>query len=133
MWVGSAEITLVDRARGTSVLYGCAESWNITSQDGGEFSGSWMSNGQSSSSDPYCTQSGTFTSAMTSDATLRHLRVTPSLDVRGCTRTSGDGNFTGIINTTAFMAQMMDQWVCTDSIGRMYDADRTVALTLTKR
>jgi len=133
MWAGTAEVTIVDRARGTSALYGCAESWNITSQDGGEFSGSWMSNGQSSSSDPYCTQSGTFTSAMTPDATLLHLRLTPSFDARACTRRSAEGNFTGIINTTAFLAQMTDQWTCTDSTGRPYDAHRTVALTLTRR
>lgn len=130
-WSGRATLAAVIRQtneRGTNV---CDQSWVVTSQTGGTFTGTFQSSGGTLVA---CAQAGTFTGVITTSGTLQSLDFDVALGAAsGCTRISGSATLTGVVSATgALTAQGADALRCTVN-GVALEADRTISLEMAKR
>ena len=133
-WRGSGTVTMTNRADDTVTgSFACIQIWSFTSQNGGEFSGTLNSTGQSASSDKFCTAGTNVTGILASDGTISSLHLANGIDASGCTRILGDDVFTGqLTSSTTFNLHLSDRWRCVDP-GGTYNADRAVTLSATRR
>lgn len=133
-WLGSGTVTMTDRADHTVTgSFTCIQTWSFTTQNGGVFSGTMSSTGQNSSSDGFCTVSGTnVTGVLTANGAISSLRLADGLDASGCTRTLGNDVLSGQLTSgTTFTLRLLDSWRCVDPVA--YDAERTITVSATLR
>ena len=125
---------LTDRQTGQVGSHDCSHSWDITSQNGGEFSGRFKTEGNGPSSDRFCSQTGTMMGVIRPDGTLVTLRFDPELRSTACTKVSGDGIFRGTLTTGTKLrlaAENSDQLTCDAILGEQTagERDRTTRIS----
>ena len=146
-WSGTLNVSVVVRGTGQRASNICTETWIVTAQTDGRFSGTFQSSGGTTAS---CSDSGSFTGDVSATGTLSRLTPsgTSSSGATTCTRIGGDGNFTGVVSgALALTAERRDAQRCTTTFTRppgvsptvpiqapiTVEADRTLTLTMQKR
>lgn len=127
-WAGTATFTLTNRATGRRDSNICMDTWIITAQTAGRFSGTFQSAGGTPQP---CAASGTMAGDVSTTGAVSGLTFTPAASQ--CSRIAGDGMFSGVIsNANALTAQATDAIRC---VGQSVttESDRTIVLALTKR
>lgn len=112
----------------------CNQSWVITSQSGGRFSGTWQSSGGTIAS---CAQAGTLTGTVSASGQISDLQFGASVGTAPpsgftCTRVSGSEVFAGIASNASITAQAADRLRCSGA-GGTADLERTMDLSMTRR
>ena len=127
-WGGT--LTINAAIAGISGSNTCTESWTITTQSAGQFSGAFQLSGGTSTS---CAQSGTVTGTLTNNGTITDLTFSIQIGATsGCTRLSATP-YTGVVTGgTSLSAQSSEQASCTGS-GVTAVGSRALAHALTKR
>jgi len=133
-WRAVGSVTLTDQATGSTSSYVCTGALRVSTQTGGEFSGAGQLTGNGSSSDRYCSFSGSFAGVVTDDGSVTSFRLQPPLQAHACTPVSGDGTFTGTASAAGpIRLEAKGQWRCGMATAQPFDAQRTVSLTLERR
>ena len=127
-WVGTYTIATVNRGTGLRSSNTCNESWIVTIQTGGQFSGTFQ---LSAGTTITCAQSGTLFGTVSTTGALSRLIHSVTLGSLPCPRILGDGTMSGIASSTGVTAQATDRVRCTDIL--TYETDRTLTITLNKR
>jgi len=131
-WAGTQTAVGTIVQTGERVTTTCTQIWAITSQSGGQFSGTWQSSGGS------CAQAGGITGTIASSGVLGNviLSVTsgatpPPANGLTCSPSSSQA-FTGIASTTAITLSASDRLRCS-GLGQTFDVDRAITFAMTKR
>lgn len=135
-WGGTLAITSIIRSSGARSSNTCNQTWIVTTQTGGDFSGTYQLSGGTTSA---CSDAGTLSGSVATSGALSALRFVgqPQTGATVCTRISGDGSYSGVVSGAANLtAQSTDALRCTTTLAGVSassDADRTLALAVTKR
>jgi hypothetical protein len=107
----------------------CTQSWTITDQTGGQFSGTWQLSGGTTVS---CGQSGVVNGTITSSGSFADLTFGVQVGaVTGCTRTSS-APYSGVVTGNSLSVQSSEQLTCTGS-GGTFSGSRSLVTALTRR
>ena len=90
----------------------CTVSWNITSQNGGQFSGTW----QLTDGTIACASSGTLTGTIDTGGAITSFSAGTTvgpLGVAGCTRTNASP-WVGRVSATSVNLSTTEQWSCAE-------------------
>jgi hypothetical protein len=104
-WTGTWSTTVAG-----GVTNVCNNSWLVTSQSGAAFSGTWQTLG----GNPFptaCASAGTLTGTVSQPNAISGLVFTSTVGA-GCTRTVGDGRFSGALSGSVITVQMFDTVQC---------------------
>lgn len=136
-WGGTLTIATITRGTGARSSNTCNQTWIVTAQTAGDFSGSQQLSGGTVSN---CSDSGMVNGTVSSGGTLTSLRFVgqPQNGVTICTRLAGDGSYSGVVSSAGnITAQTTDAVRCTTTFQGQQpvslDADRTLTLSMTKR
>lgn len=127
-WVGTYTIATVDRGTGLRSSHACSQSWIVTIQTGGQFSGTFQ---RMAGTTITCAQPGTFFGTISTTGELSGLIHSVTLGSLPCSRILGDGTMSGIASSTAVTAQATDRVRCANIF--TYEIDRTLTLAMNKR
>jgi hypothetical protein len=127
-WAGVFTAVTVERQSGRRTSNTCNESWIVTTQTGGRFSGTFQLSGGTAIT---CAQSGTFFGSVSTNGALSGLTHSVMLGSLPCSRISGDGTLNGFASSITVTAQATDVVRCTNVF--TYEADRTLTLAMNKR
>ena len=138
-WSGTLNISAVTRGSGVRSSNICTNTWIVTTQNAGRFSGTYQLSGGTTAS---CTSAGDLSGDVSTSGTLSGLSFTspPQTGATTCTRISGDGTYSGVVsNASAVTASSADAQRCTTVFAGgvpppiTAEADRTLTLTMNKR
>ncbi len=127
-WRSTGNLDLT-KADGSSFgAHQCPSFWTVTSQDGGDFSGSVDITGNGRNSDRLCGYGGSFRGRITADGAVT-LRIDPLL-TQGCSRVTGDGTFTGTARPDgSIVIETREAVTCKDYDDQQQEGTRTVAFS----
>jgi hypothetical protein len=105
----------------------CNETWVITTQVEGRFSGTFQADG-------VCAQSGSMFGTVSMSGEITGLTFSVFVGSPGetstCRRVSGDGVYTGVLNGTSLMAHTAERTVCAVAL---LTFDRSYSLSMSKQ
>jgi hypothetical protein len=87
----------------------CKEVWSITSQTEGQFSGTFHVSGGTTAS---CETAGTVSGTISADNRVSGLAFSVDIPSGGCTRSSGDGRYSGQLVNGVMTATTSDSVAC---------------------
>ena len=131
-WIGTYTSNITaPNIPGASGSGGCAFSWIITTQNAGQFSGTWQLSGGFGIA-PNCGSSGNVSGSITNAGAITGLsfgtNVAPA-PALSCTPISASG-YSGVATVTSINASATERWSCTTgSTTLIADAGRVIALT----
>jgi hypothetical protein len=121
-WAGSRLVVMGSGA--ASLSNTCMETWSITAQTQGEFSGTFRLSGGTTAP---CEGAGTVSGTISTDNRISGVAFSMDIVSGGCTRSSGDGRYSGQFATGAITATMNDSVACSN-----FTAARTSTITLSR-
>lgn len=108
-WNGTTTIVaVVGTVSGSNV---CTQSWLITSQTQGSFSGSFQLSGGTTVA---CASAGTVSGTIATNGAISGLTFSAQISPPnpGCTKTSGDTVFSGLLTNATLTATASDAFLC---------------------
>jgi hypothetical protein len=133
-WSGTWSVSSAVRGSGLRSSNVCTQTWIISAQSAGSFTGTFQVTGGTT-----CSSSGSVAGEVSTSGaiSLSTVDATPQSGATICTRTAGTGIYTGVVSGgAAFTAQTSDILRCTTTIlgsSLTQDADRTLLLSMNKR
>lgn len=125
-WAGTETIISAVRG-GSSASNICQEAWSVTSQQAGDFQGTWQASGGTLVN---CAQTGTLTGSVSTDGSLA-VQLTVTLGATGCTAISGGPTFSGSVSGSTLTIERTDAVQCGTGSSAV-QADRDITLKLTR-
>lgn len=127
-WRGTLAVEqVVTPGSGGSTVSVCNETWAITTQVEGRFSGAFQADG-------VCAQSGTMFGTVSTSGEISGLTFSVFVGSPGetstCRRVSGDGVYTGTLRGTSLMAQTTERTMCATAL---LTFDRSYSLSMSKQ
>ena len=119
-WAGSRLDVLTSGA--ASISNTCSETWSITSQTQGQFSGTFRVSGGTTAP---CEGSGTLSGTISDDNRVSGLAFSVDTLGGGCTRSSGDGRYSGQFVNGVMTATASDAVACSN-----FTAVRNLTITM---
>lgn len=128
-WIGTSSVN--GSALGISASNTCTESWTITSQTRGDFSGTFQTTGGTTAP---CAQSGTINGSTTTNGTISGLNFSAQINpLQGCALVSRTA-YSGVVSSTSLSAQSTERLSCVVAgIPGLVTVDRSFVIALTKR
>jgi hypothetical protein len=124
-WDGS--YTYTGTVLGTAGSGNCRVTWVITSQNGGDFLGTFQTSAGSGATP--CAQSGTVNGIVTSSSTITDIVFSANINpLSGCTRTQRTA-YAGVLTGATLSAQTTETLSCS-GVGTV---NRSFSLTMTRR
>lgn len=105
-WAGTHSVTAVGGGLQTSAT--CNHTWMVNSQSAGSFSGAWQTTGTS----PGCSQAGTLSGTISTSGAVSGLKLAATVGAPACTRTRGDGLFSGGFSASTVTVMMQETVSC---------------------
>ena len=121
-WSGTRLELLISGAANISTT--CKEVWSITSQTQGQFSGTFQVSGGTTAP---CGGSGTVSGTIGADNRVSGLAFSVDIFTGGCTRSSGDGRYSGQFVNGVMTATTSDSVACSN-----FNAVRNVTITMSR-
>ena len=128
-WIGTESVNA--SALGINISNTCAESWTITSQTRGDFSGTFQTTGGTTVP---CSQSGTINGSTTTNGSISDLSFSAQVNPQqGCTLVSRTA-YSGVVSSTSLSAQSTERVSCVMAgLSGLVTVDRSYVIALTKR
>lgn len=106
----------------------CNETWIVSGQTGGLFTGTWQSSGGTLAS---CGQAGSLSGSVSAEGVIDNLTFGVSVGQipAGCSRVAGDGVFKGSMTSTTLTVQALDTIRCSG----LPDVQRSITLSMTRQ
>ena len=121
-WSGSRLMVMTTGA--ASISNTCRETWSVTSQTQGEFSGTFQVSGGTTAS---CEGAGTVSGTISADNRISGLAFSVDIVSGGCTRSSGDGRYSGQFANGVITATTSDSVACSN-----FTAARNLTITMSR-
>ena len=121
-WSGTRLMVMTSGSASISTT--CTEAWSITSQTQGQFSGTFQVSGGTTAP---CDGAGTVSGTIGADNRITELVFSVDIASGGCTRSSGDGRYSGQWANGVITATTSDSVVCSN-----FTAARTFTLTMSR-
>ena len=121
-WSGSRLEVLTSGA--ASISTSCTEVWSITSQTQRQFSGTFRVSGGTTAP---CEGAGTVSGTISADNRISELAFSVDILTGGCTRSSGDGRYSGQFANGSITATTSDSVACSN-----FTAARNLTITMSR-
>lgn len=133
-WVGTFSVSVAFPQTGEKGSNTCIETWVISGQAAGAFSGTYQTSGGTTTT---CAQAGAVTGSVSAAGTITNLQHSASVGGglppgMTCTRLSGSEVLSGVLSGAALTAQGTDRLRCT-GFGLTLDADRGMTIAMNRR
>jgi hypothetical protein len=127
-WSGTLAVETVQTPGGSRSARGCNETWAVTQQTGGRFTGTFQASGLD------CPQSGSITGTVAMSGELTGLMFSPNPgSPGGCLVVSGEVVYSGLLNGISLRAQTAERSVCHPPVTGIITFDRSFTLSMSRQ
>ena len=126
-WSGTLTIDQVETPGGSRLVTVCNETWAVTTQIEGQFTGTFQATGG-------CAGSGSMKGTVSTSGEVTGLTFNPHVGSPGsCLLEFGDGIYAGVLNGGALTARTAERAVCHPPVTGLITFDRSFTLSMRKQ